>query len=319
MNKSFLVVTFGMLLLAACNQGQIGTQSVSDQPDRFADASFDADSTPVAVCLWEGVGLRGEPGMNKNIEYITTILLGEQVMMLGEEVYVEKEKRSYIKVRLSDGQEGWVYQYLFGINARLGAVNQTTNIFRRPDPMMLKAQKFEQGEILAILEEKDGWLKVAGRQKRKVGWIQQQKHISVNQKDVEVAVLYQKALLEKSVKNKINLLNAIIENDAYSDSDFIKLVQEDLNKSSQQLNAKALPADQLKITAEQAEVRKSPVIDAGNILVRLEEGTICTILNSNLPASVDTGNMKEIWFEVEYEGTQGWVYGQQTSKMLASQ
>ncbi len=271
------------------------------------------DTLPTAICLWEKVGLREEPGRNKNIKYITPILLGETVFMLGETQKVVTEDRTYIKVRLSDGQEGWVYRYLFGIDAKLVAISKATSIYRRPDPMMLKTDKFEEGEIVALIDEQGEWVKVLGWQKKKVGWIKKESNLTENLEDVKVAVLYQRAVHERELEKKVDLLKTILENTSIN-SQFLDMVRTDLNESSVLLNQGKIKEDQLRITVERVNLRSSPNLTPGNILANIDEGTVCDVISIWPSDTVHVEGMKQhTWFKIVHEGKQGWIDGALTS------
>ena len=111
----------------------------SEEPDGI-------DRQNAATCVYPYAGLRREPGIQEKTKdgeknYIIPIVYGERVEMLGESIDIEKEKRTYIKVRLKDGQEGWVHEYLFEKHAILAAVTTESELYRRPDLMTLREDK----------------------------------------------------------------------------------------------------------------------------------------------------------------------------------
>jgi len=270
------------------------------------------DTLSTAICLWEKVGLREQPGRNKNIKYITTILLGEKVYMLGESQKVASENRTYIKVRLSDGQEGWVYKYLFGIDAKIGAISKATSIYRRPDPMMLKTAQFETGEFVAVVDEMEEWVKVLGWQKKKVGWIKKEGNLTEDLEDIKVVVLYQRAVHEREIERKVDMLKTILEN-TQMDSRFLDMVKTDLNQTSQLLNQGNVPENQLRITVQSAELRSRPDTTDKNILAELDKGTVCDVISIWPPDTLGNEMDHTKWFEIQHDGKQGWVFGALTS------
>ncbi|MEM9935755.1 MAG: hypothetical protein AAF824_19170, partial [Bacteroidota bacterium] len=120
-----------------------------------------------AICLWDGAGLRDGPGRGEKLTYLSTIYFGEQVELLGASELVESTNRTYLKVRLSDGEEGWVHQYLFAENAYLAAILGEAEIYRRPDIMTFKDDNFERGEVVTVMEEKGEWIKLVGMERKK--------------------------------------------------------------------------------------------------------------------------------------------------------
>ncbi len=286
-------------------------KEIPDSDSVLVDTDLN-DTLSTAICLWEKVGLREQPGRNKNIKYITTILLGEKVYMLGESQKVDSENRTYIKVRLSDGQEGWVYKYLFGIDAKIGAVGKATSIYRRPDPMMLKTDKFEAGEFVAVVDEMEEWVMVQGWQKKKVGWIKKEGNLTEDLEDVKVVVLYQRAVHEQEIERKVDMLKTILENTRI-DSRFLNMVKTDLNQTSQLMKQSNLHDNQLRITVQKAELRSRPDTSDKNILAELYKGTVCDVISIWPPESLGSEMDNTKWFEVQHDGKQGWVFGALTS------
>ena len=224
--------------------------------DSLTLMSNSQDTFPSAICLWEKAGLRVAPGSNKNIEYITPILMGEKVSILGPMEKIAKENKTYIKVRLSDGKEGWVHRYLFGMDARSAVVMRTTNVYRRPDLLMLKPEKLHKGNFVIITDRKDNWVKVIGKEKKVVGWVYEAGALSEEFEDIRIAVLYERAKSEPELSRKVNLLEGILET-AGENANFLDLIEEDLELNTKQLNT-SQAAEALKITAQTPVISQYP-------------------------------------------------------------
>ena len=304
--RNFFILSV-LLVIAACE----GLNFDNQPPEqKTVQTEIVQDTQTIAICLWEAAGLRAKPGRSKSIEYIEAVLLGERVVVLPDEPQrVEREKRTYIRVKLSDGKIGWVHNYLFGVDAHLAAIKKTTNIFRRPDPMMLKDHPFEAGEFVAVIEEKGEWLKVVGKERKKVGWIQKGDHITENENEVTVAVLYSRTQSEKRLTKKVAMLTTLVENKNFKNTFLAKQIQRDFKESSRSVQ---LPENKLYITSQEVDLRSSPTGKEENIVTQLEEGTVCTVLQIGPKDSV--GKTKDVWYEIEFQGNQGWVYGHYTSK-----
>ena len=298
-----LIVMLAMALTAC--QGSSGhVAGDSNESDSQADTLDFAPFQDVAICLWGVAGMREDAGRSGNAnDYLTSIYFGEKVELLGESKEVEREHRTYIKIRLSDGQEGWVHQYLFAENSTLGAITQEAKIYRRPDLMTLKDDVFEVGEIVAASQQKDDWIKVSGKEKRKSGWIKGS--------SVTVAVLYQRALQISNPRRQLKELLSIVNNPDYANSLFIDKVKTQLPIAA---DLARIPDNQLYITARRVNVRSAPEDADNNVVLQLDEGAVCNVLSKGSEVEVD--EVIDYWYQIEVEGQQGWVYGHFTSKRL---
>ena len=193
------------------------------------------DSFPIAICLWDKVEMGMKPGIPSETEYLSTIQLGDHVYMLGDLQRVSSEKRTYMKVRDFDGKEGWVPSYRFGWNAHSAVIVKTVQMYRRPNPLMKKFEKLYPGDFIAVVEDENGWVKVMGMGKKNVGWIQKKPALSVQREDIRMAVLYQRAKSEKEPARRVSLLESLLQK-APEGSNFVDLIEGDLEESSKQLN-----------------------------------------------------------------------------------
>lgn len=193
------------------------------------------DSFPLAICLWDKVEMGTIPGVPGDSEYLSTIQLGDHVYMMGDLQRVSQEKRTYMKVRNFEGKEGWVPSYRFGWNARSAVVIKAVQLYRRPNPLMKKFEKFYPGDFIVVVEEQNDWVKVMGIGKKNVGWIQKKPALSIQRDDIRMAVLYQRAKSEKEPARRVSMLESLLQK-APEGSNFVDLIEGDLEESSKQLN-----------------------------------------------------------------------------------
>ncbi|MEO1451844.1 MAG: hypothetical protein AAFV07_20100, partial [Bacteroidota bacterium] len=241
-------IFFGIaLLVCSCNQGNLTMNS----PEVTGPVPPPLDTTDipidqVGICVWPQCGLREEPGRQDFTKdgqnnYITAIYYGEKMEVLGEKVEVSKEDRIYIKVRLQDGQVGWVHDYLVETRARLAVMTEPAEVFRRPDPMTLRDAKLQPGEIVAIILEPDSgggnpsdkWLHVSTNSKKKKGWIINAPNHTYEEVDLRIALLFQRALEKKKVADKRAELLSITQDPAFSESSIRRLVEQELQDAEQ--------------------------------------------------------------------------------------
>ena len=204
--RIFLLCSLGVLLfVCSCNNQGEGALSDSDTDPLFTEEqAVDTPAIPTslrAICIWPGAGVRREPGKKKftrdnQTNYITSLDYGEMAELLGESDTVKSESnRVYIKIRLLDGKEGWVDEYLFEKHARRAVITQELELYRRPDLMTLRNVRLLPGEIVVTIEQRDNWIHLSGREKKKKGWIRlgpNQLSFSYRTRDIELANYFYK-------------------------------------------------------------------------------------------------------------------------------
>jgi SH3-like domain-containing protein len=303
-----------------------------------------------AICIYDKAGLRKEPTQRRyNSEgkenYMETIRYGEIVEYLGETEIVERERTTYIKVRLQDDQEGWAFEYAFEQNAQRGAMIQSSPLYRRPDLMTLRDDTLKPGEIVAVIQRQGDWLQVSGRNKGKKGWIQVRDNVSLREKDVYIALLYHKAK-EPPESTRVERLSNVLDDPQASGSLLKGLVEQNLTvlkekqakeKEESENTAKAEESvmhqkpneggekneltdasaqEKLQITAPEVSIHSSPeeAENPASVLGVLVQGSVCNVLQQGERTTF--GNADDYWYQVEHQGKEGWVFGSQTSLRL---
>lgn len=311
----------GLLCIAVMAACTSETASSAAYQEELEIPPQDPDEIPVekaAICVWPEVGLREEPGEEaltregKN-NYIATIYYGERVELLGEEKYIEKKDRNYLKIRLKDGQEGWVHDFVFETQSRLSVMIEAAQLYRRPDPMTLREDELQPGEIVAVIQDTimpKGWHHISGWMKRKKGWVRQGARMSFNQKDVELAMLRQRALQLRQEKDRYERLQAIRKDTLFTGSPLIPLLEADLAAIAPAKPGDA-PTQKLFITQAGTKLYAQAAADPTRVLLTLESGAVCTILAQGPRATVD--QQEDYWYQVRHGDQEGWVFGYFTS------
>ncbi|RMG67867.1 MAG: hypothetical protein D6722_12540 [Bacteroidetes bacterium] len=307
-----------LLAVAACTSGTTSGAYSGEETDIPPPDPEAVPIEKVAICVWPEVGLREEPGEaaltkeGKN-NYIETIYYGERVEMLGEETYVEKKDRNYLKIRLKDGQEGWVHDFLFEPQSRLAVIIETAQLYRRPDPMTLRNDELLPGEIVAVIQDSimpQGWHHISGWMKRKKGWARQGLRMSFNQKDVELALLRQRALQTRDEAERYTRLKAIHTDTLFTGSPLLPLLEADLAALTP--GEPPSGADKLFITQTNTPLFDAPSTESGPPVQQLALNTVCTILTRGQRTTLD--GREDYWYQVKGEGFEGWVFGYYTSR-----
>lgn len=271
---------------------------------------------PMARCLWPKVGLRDGPGRGKELKYLATITFGEVVKLTGNTR--EVEGRNYLEMRLSDGETGWAYEYLFAVGAERAVAILKVDIFKRPDITTLTTKKLTRGMVFGIeTTEKAGWYKVYSKKKAVEGWARLSQD-AYSTEEVDVALMIKidqiKELSNNSQKRKE--LETLTSSSIFSSSPLISMAEDML------LNMEAAPtlrSDQLVIKANVLNVRSEPrkpgPDEADNVVFQVKDGNICKVLEIG-EEKVSIRELNDYWYKIEYDGQVGWVYGHYTSRAL---
>ncbi|MEO0471945.1 MAG: SH3 domain-containing protein [Bacteroidota bacterium] len=316
MKLSQFFLLFSLAFMIACggeNTEQApSAEAAADSPETEASAAsaVPAPAAKQAICLWPQVGLRDKAG-RKDAEYLTGISFGEKVELLGESVEVAEEKRTYIKVRLSDGKEGFVNSYLFAEDAERMVATSEIDVYKRPDLTTFKGDKIKRGQLVALTNNQEGnWTELMALERKPSGWVQSTDNLSSDEIDVTVAVLYGRAMQQSGAKRQ-KLLDDIAANSTFAASGLMDIVD---GAREQAVARAALPDNQMYITATNLNVRSAPDTEADNVVFKLGDGDIVDIIERGEQVAIR--DMNDYWYKISYQGQEGWVYGAFTSKKL---
>lgn len=242
---SCCIFLLGIIFSSGCQNSDSYTTSGAS-PVQF-DAADDPSGIPqdkIAICVWPVVGLRREPGRkdytsgpNPQANYLLPVYYGERVECIGNTDTVESENRVYMKIRLQDGEEGWVYEELFEKSGRLAVIVGESELYRRPDLMTLRDERLKIGEIVVVLEQKDGWIHVSGNKKAKKGWIREVSGFSFKQDDLKVALLLYKARQLSDPLEQKERLQHILDDESLAGSGLIEQVQAGITLIEQEISS----------------------------------------------------------------------------------
>jgi hypothetical protein len=186
-----------------------------------------ASMSDKAVCILDGLALKDKP--EKAGKWLASISFGEIVRFTGDSAKDGGDKdRLYYKVTLSDGKAGWTTSYGIVPNAVPGVVKMETVLYKRPDVVTATTQKFAFMTIVAVGQEKEGWVEVAGEGRKLSGWAKQDA-ISTDPGDVGAVILAAKAFKEAKDKPRLEVIKEIVANTPFPQSFFIAKLQEEIN------------------------------------------------------------------------------------------
>ncbi len=131
---------------------------------------------------------------NQSSKWLSSLSVGETVALMGNPRKDPKDpKIEYVKVKLSDGTEGFVSTWCLVQGAYVAVVHRTAKIYKRPDLLADSNSSFEMLNIVAVDEEKGTWIRATGENRTKSGWIERVATRKAKE-DIVTAVLLNKAM-----------------------------------------------------------------------------------------------------------------------------
>src|SRR4030042_6149526 len=218
-----LIFLITVALMISCTGKRGG-----DKKDETGEAVI-TDSIP-AVNVYD-YNVNGLPVLEdyyNSKSLLTYVKMGESVICYGITESDTLNKKEYTKIELSDGTVGWSRSDYIIKNAVAGAIITATPVYRRPDILTKSARKkYESIDIVAVVDEKEGWYNVVGRNNLNSGWIMKE-NVSVNKEDVGMAILARKELFDSKGNIMDDKLNDFINNAPYPGSQIVAILRDRL-------------------------------------------------------------------------------------------
>lgn len=316
-----------------------GTSCVSDLPVQGQEPEpelpepdpIDTTDIPiqrVAIALYNPVGVRQEPGQREYTSdgeknYITPITYGEQVEMI-DTPYVEIDDREYMKIRLGDGTEGWVWAFLMEPYGRRAVMTDEAELYRRPDFMTLRNDKFLKAQIIVVIEDPENpgsygdWLHVSSFEKEKKGWIRRKNNLTFEQKEVETALFFYRARILKSPEERRQALGELLSRDSTQTSVFRPLIEEEFRLTADEVDPEVLANENFSFDVEEKLFIAQPDVNmyenpdvTSAVVSALSQNDVCVVLSKGEQATVN--DVEDYWYRVRFEEKVGWVFGYYTS------
>jgi len=223
--KTLLIVLLMAIFTLSCGLGSgSGDGDENDSISEEGDEGESADDA-TAICIWSSVALKETP--EQKGKYKNTIYLGEKAQYMGKiqtDSSDKKNVRDYIKIKLTDGTEGWAQANLMSIGGKPYAVKETTKLYKRPDILSVGKDEFEKMQFVTVSEGQGEWVKVKGKKKAdgwfKEGWVKLDRLTEI-EVDITVAILAERALSKDTDDKKLEALNEITDNPDLATSIFI--------------------------------------------------------------------------------------------------
>lgn len=224
--------------------------------------SCGSDNEIAAVCMSDKAPVYSKPS-KKEGKLLSSVSLGERLLFLDDKEEDEKGKK-YLKVRLLDGNEGWILPEHVVLKAGPGVIYEKTNIYSRPDLASITKKTLDEMDIIAILSRRDDWIEIVAKRTTgkgtEKGWIKD-KGYSEGTTDLAAAVFIRRAMLITEPAERLTELKAVMDNDNLSGSSFHHILLSEIRK----LDPTAYPdmQEEQGEEATEAEAAYEGEIDAG--------------------------------------------------------
>lgn len=236
----FAVIITGLSLsFVACGK-KGGDNKDSLQSNNNNNNETNTINGKAAVCLFDKMSLLTQAS-RKEGKWVTSLALGEKVTYLGDEKKDETGKYSFVKVKTSGNQEGYVDARIVIPNSEVACITEQTPLYSRPELTTVTKNNFEPFDVIAITNTQGDWLEVVGKRRKSTwidkGWIKS-KMMSKSDKDIAVAVYCVRALAQNTPEKSLAELKKIQGNNDLKGSIFDEDIQAIVDKLSGNDNAK---------------------------------------------------------------------------------
>jgi SH3-like domain-containing protein len=162
------------LVLLACPRGK-------DAPRDAAPAqaaAVDAGSSQPGVVAWPKVAMRATA--DEKAKVLTTVNYGERLTVLDK-------GDPFTRVRLSDGQDGFILSRFVVVGmAQDATLTQDQDLYARPDALSPVKKRERPGVLFLVTQDANGWRQVQ-LQDRTVAWVPRDKAVT-DEHEVAVAM-----------------------------------------------------------------------------------------------------------------------------------
>ena len=135
-------------------------------------------------------------------------------------------------MQTKDGKEGWVNDKYFVTGGGNVVLLKDKAIFKKPStPNSISKYGFQSGELAILTEFANGWVKLTGKKKRKMGWVEGYDAISTEDYDIETAALIDKALANERVEDRREELRIIRDGRSFISPQMREIVDKKLDQS----------------------------------------------------------------------------------------
>ncbi len=163
-----------------------------------------------AVCAWDRIPLLIAP--DKTSAQVGSVRFGTDIVKTSYETITVQEdyKRTYVRITLADGTQGWINQYLLVPNGEAGVIKYDIDLYQNPVDGVTKVKggALTAGDPVIKTEFNGAYVHILTKNKEKSGWIPAE-GIVFGKEEVINALLLQKAKAEKDPQKRTKRIQEI--------------------------------------------------------------------------------------------------------------
>ena len=217
----FATVLLILVNVSACKNG------TSDAPHKQKTVKQEIEG----VSVWNRISAREQPA--RSSARASLLSLGERFLYLDSSAIDSSYNNTkFLKVRLSDSSEVWVYDFASVLNAKPAVILSEVPLYLRPDLLTISDTRLKAMDIVAVVETWDEWIKVVNEKKENTGWIKKE-FLSYNTVDLAFALLVKRAMEEEDAEQRISNLEELLDNNPYPGSVFVSELQSLINQEKE--------------------------------------------------------------------------------------
>lgn len=185
------------------------------------------------VSVWDRIAARSEA--NRSSPRASLLSLGESFLYL-DSVAIDSahDNTRFLKVRLSDSSQVWVYDFASVLDAKPAAITSEVPLYMRPDLLTISDTKLRVMEIVAVVEEWGDWIKIINEKKEHTGWIKKE-FLTYNTIDLAFALLVRRILEVEDPEQRIEAMEELLENNPYPNTPFVPDLRVMVEQEKEQL------------------------------------------------------------------------------------
>ena len=183
-----------------------------------ADIEQPVNHEITGVSVWDRISARDEP--LRSAPRTSLLSLGESFLYLDTfAIDSANDNTKFLKVRLSDSSEVWVYDFASVLEAKPAVITTEVPLYLRPDLLTITETRLQPMAIVAVVAEWDEWIKIVNEKKESTGWIKKE-YLTYNTIDLAFALLVKRHMEEGNPEERIQNLENLLENNPYANTIF---------------------------------------------------------------------------------------------------
>lgn len=193
------------------------------------EESLESQDYTASICMFDRLPLRPEPG--ERSEIVDLVEFGEVVARMDKEPAVNKDGKSYVIVRTESGRIGWVEKGALIRDGVLAVITQNTRGFLQTNVRADRnAILFNSAELVVLEGNQGEWIRVVTRNGIKEGWLRGISHLSIDDFDIDIALMIYDAMLQPNSKLRRSKLEKIRQVEGFYESELasevLQLIEE---------------------------------------------------------------------------------------------